>query len=57
MVAGAYTPVPGGTGPVTTAVLARNTVAAALASLLGSLDESDGLVGALPTAAGRAASS
>jgi methylenetetrahydrofolate dehydrogenase (NADP+)/methenyltetrahydrofolate cyclohydrolase len=57
MVAGAYTPVPGGTGPVTTAVLARNTVAAAFASLLGSLDESDGLVGALPTAAGRAASS
>ncbi len=56
MVAGAYTPVPGGTGPVTTAVLARNTVAAAFASLLGSLDESDGLVGALPTAAGRAAS-
>jgi methylenetetrahydrofolate dehydrogenase (NADP+)/methenyltetrahydrofolate cyclohydrolase len=32
-VAGAYTPVPGGTGPVTTMVLARNTVAAAFASL------------------------
>lgn len=29
----AYTPVPGGTGPVTTMVLARNTVAAAFASL------------------------
>ena len=32
-VAGAYTPVPGGTGPVTTMVLARNTVAAAFSSL------------------------
>ena len=31
--ASAYTPVPGGTGPVTTMVLARNTVAAAFASL------------------------
>lgn len=31
--AAAYTPVPGGTGPVTTMVLARNTVAAAFASL------------------------
>lgn len=30
---GAYTPVPGGTGPVTTMVLARNTVAAAFACL------------------------
>ena len=29
----AYTPVPGGTGPVTTMVLARNTIAAAFASL------------------------
>ncbi|MBA2518377.1 MAG: bifunctional 5,10-methylenetetrahydrofolate dehydrogenase/5,10-methenyltetrahydrofolate cyclohydrolase [Chloroflexia bacterium] len=34
----AYTPVPGGTGPVTTLVLAHNTVAAAFASLSGSLD-------------------
>jgi methylenetetrahydrofolate dehydrogenase (NADP+) / methenyltetrahydrofolate cyclohydrolase len=50
-VASAYTPVPGGAGPVTTAVLARNTVAAAFASLNGTLDESDGLVGALPLAA------
>lgn len=32
-VAAAYTPVPGGTGPVTVMVLARNTVAAAFASL------------------------
>lgn len=31
----AYTPVPGGTGPVTTMVLARNTVAAAFASKAG----------------------
>jgi len=31
--ADAYTPVPGGTGPVTVMVLARNTVAAAFASL------------------------
>ena len=36
--AGAYTPVPGGTGPVTAAVLARNTVAAGFASLAGTLD-------------------
>jgi methylenetetrahydrofolate dehydrogenase (NADP+)/methenyltetrahydrofolate cyclohydrolase len=37
-VAGAITPVPGGTGPVTALVLARNTVAAGFASLGGSLD-------------------
>jgi methylenetetrahydrofolate dehydrogenase (NADP+)/methenyltetrahydrofolate cyclohydrolase len=36
-----YTPVPGGTGPVTTLVLAHNTVAAAFASLAGSLDVVD----------------
>ena len=38
-VAGAITPVPGGTGPVTALVLARNTVAAGFASLIGSLDD------------------
>jgi methylenetetrahydrofolate dehydrogenase (NADP+)/methenyltetrahydrofolate cyclohydrolase len=43
-VAGAYTPVPGGTGPVTSVVLARNTVAAAFASLAGSLDEVEQIV-------------
>jgi methylenetetrahydrofolate dehydrogenase (NADP+)/methenyltetrahydrofolate cyclohydrolase len=37
-VAGAITPVPGGTGPVTALVLARNTVAAGFAALGGSLD-------------------
>lgn len=37
-VAGAVTPVPGGTGPVTALILARNTVAAGFAALLGSLD-------------------
>ena len=37
-VAGAMTPVPGGTGPVTALVLARNTVAAGFAALGGSLD-------------------
>ena len=36
-----YTPVPGGTGPVTTLVLAHNVVAAAFVSLAGSLDELD----------------
>lgn len=36
-----YTPVPGGTGPVTTLVLAHNTVAAAFVSLAGSLDVVD----------------
>ena len=37
-VAGAITPVPGGTGPVTALVLARNTVAAGFAAHGGSLD-------------------
>jgi len=37
-VARAVTPVPGGTGPVTALVLARNTVAAGYASLAGNLD-------------------
>jgi methylenetetrahydrofolate dehydrogenase (NADP+)/methenyltetrahydrofolate cyclohydrolase len=37
-VAGALTPVPGGTGPVTTLVLARNTLAAGIAALGGNLD-------------------
>lgn len=36
--AGAVTPVPGGTGPVTALVLARNTLAAGFAALHGSLD-------------------
>jgi len=37
-VAGAITPVPGGTGPVTRLVLARNTIAAGFAAIGGSLD-------------------
>lgn len=37
-VAAAYTPVPGGTGPVTALVLARNVLAAGYASLGGTLD-------------------
>jgi methylenetetrahydrofolate dehydrogenase (NADP+)/methenyltetrahydrofolate cyclohydrolase len=37
-IAGAVTPVPGGTGPVTALVLARNTVAAGFAALQGNLD-------------------
>lgn len=37
-IAGGITPVPGGTGPVTALVLARNTVAAGFAALGGSLD-------------------
>lgn len=37
--AGAITPVPGGTGPVTALVLARNTLAAGFAALEGSLDD------------------
>ncbi len=37
-VAGYLTPVPGGTGPVTTLVLARNTIAAGFAALSGDLD-------------------
>lgn len=38
-IAGAITPVPGGTGPVTALVLARNTVAAAFATMKGNLDD------------------
>jgi methylenetetrahydrofolate dehydrogenase (NADP+)/methenyltetrahydrofolate cyclohydrolase len=37
-VASAYTPVPGGTGPVTALVLARNVLAAGYAALGGTLD-------------------
>jgi methylenetetrahydrofolate dehydrogenase (NADP+)/methenyltetrahydrofolate cyclohydrolase len=37
-VASAYTPVPGGTGPVTNLVLAQNTIAAGFAALGGGLD-------------------
>jgi methylenetetrahydrofolate dehydrogenase (NADP+)/methenyltetrahydrofolate cyclohydrolase len=37
-IVGAITPVPGGTGPVTALVLARNTVAAGFAALQGNLD-------------------
>lgn len=40
-VAGKITPVPGGTGPVTALVLARNTVAAGFVALSGSLDHAD----------------
>ena len=40
-IAGAITPVPGGTGPVTALVLARNTVAAGFVTLSGSLDHAD----------------
>ena len=40
-VAGAITPIPGGTGPVTALVLARNTVAAGFACLTGNLDRVD----------------
>jgi methylenetetrahydrofolate dehydrogenase (NADP+)/methenyltetrahydrofolate cyclohydrolase len=40
-IAGGITPVPGGTGPVTALVLARNTVAAGFVSLSGSLDHAD----------------
>ena len=49
-VAAAYTPVPGGTGPVTAMVLARNTVAAGFASLGGTLDHVE-----YPAPAGRMA--
>lgn len=38
-VAGALSPTPGGAGPVTAVVLARNTVAAGFAALAGSLDD------------------
>lgn len=37
-IASAYTPVPGGTGPVTAMVLARNVMAAGFAQLEGTLD-------------------
>lgn len=37
--AGAITPVPGGTGPVTALMLARNTISAAFAGLGGTLDD------------------
>lgn len=37
-IAGAITPVPGGTGPVTALVLARNTIAAGFAAINGNLD-------------------
>lgn len=49
-VAGAITPVPGGTGPVTALVLARNTVAAGFVTMSGSLDHAD-LVKAVHTVA------
>lgn len=39
--AAAYSPVPGGAGPVTTMVLARNTVAAAFASLGSEIESPD----------------
>jgi methylenetetrahydrofolate dehydrogenase (NADP+)/methenyltetrahydrofolate cyclohydrolase len=41
VVAGAVTPVPSGTGPITTLVLARNTVAAGFVALSGGLDHVD----------------
>jgi methylenetetrahydrofolate dehydrogenase (NADP+)/methenyltetrahydrofolate cyclohydrolase len=47
-IAGAVTPVPGGTGPVTAMVLARNTVAAGFAALSGNLDHVE-LVREIPT--------
>lgn len=37
-IAGAITPVPGGTGPVTALMLARNTLAAGFAAIQGTLD-------------------
>jgi len=40
-VASAITPVPGGTGPVTAMVLARNTITAGFAAMYGSLDDID----------------
>ena len=50
-VAGAITPVPGGTGPVTALVLGRNTLAAGFAALEGSLD---GVLYEIPEAIRRA---
>jgi methylenetetrahydrofolate dehydrogenase (NADP+) / methenyltetrahydrofolate cyclohydrolase len=46
-VATAFTPVPGGTGPVTAMVLARNVLAAGFASLGGTLDTLQDLADAL----------
>jgi methylenetetrahydrofolate dehydrogenase (NADP+)/methenyltetrahydrofolate cyclohydrolase len=46
-VASAYTPVPGGTGPVTAMVLARNVLAAGFATLGGTLDTLPELADAL----------
>lgn len=46
-VVAAYTPVPGGTGPVTALVLARNVLAAGFASLGGTLDALPELADAL----------
>jgi methylenetetrahydrofolate dehydrogenase (NADP+)/methenyltetrahydrofolate cyclohydrolase len=40
-IAGGITPVPGGTGPVTALVLARNTVAAGFVAMSGSLDHAE----------------
>lgn len=40
-VAGALTPVPGGTGPVTAMILARNTITAGFALMYGSLQDVD----------------
>ena len=40
-VAGAITPVPGGAGPVTAMVLARNTISAGFAVMYGSLEDVD----------------
>lgn len=56
-VAAALTPVPGGTGPVTTLVLARNTIAAGFAALGGNLDhveyaEPDTLLSSAPAGRG-----
>jgi methylenetetrahydrofolate dehydrogenase (NADP+) / methenyltetrahydrofolate cyclohydrolase len=45
-IAGGITPVPGGTGPVTALVLARNTVTAGFAAMAGTLDH-DALVRAV----------
>lgn len=50
-VAGAYTPVPGGTGPVTALVLARNVLAAGFASHAGTLDTLPDLADAIRSAA------
>jgi methylenetetrahydrofolate dehydrogenase (NADP+)/methenyltetrahydrofolate cyclohydrolase len=49
-VAAAYTPVPGGTGPVTALVLARNVLAAGFASLQGTLDTLPDLADAVRSA-------